>query len=232
MNAPVRMPRKPFAWSPSALKDFETCAKRYYHTRLIKDFREAESDQLIWGNRFHEAIARAIDPAIDAPLPEGMETYAGWVPALRAKGRVIVEQQRALNREMQPTGWFDKDAWLRCVIDVLIINETAGSAFVIDWKTGKPSNADDTQLLLSALTTFAYHPEVNAVRTGFVFVGHGNQFTNIEIRREAVPDIWSAILPRVRKMNDAYEKAAYPANPGYLCARWCPVASCQHHGKK
>jgi hypothetical protein len=224
--------RKPFAWSPSALKDFETCARRYFHTRIAKDFREAESEQLAWGNRFHDTIAARMDPVRAKPLPPELAEYEPWAQRFGSMpGKLIVEQQRAMTKEFQPTGWFDRNAWLRVVIDLLFVRDD-GAALLLDWKTGSPSNVDDLQLYLSALMTFVYHPEVSAIGAGYCFIRHDNHIDSITLSRAQVPATWEHILPRVRKMNHAYDTKEYPARPGKLCARWCPVASCEHHGKR
>ena len=51
---------KPFSWSWSKLKNFRTCPKRHYHVDIAKDFKEDDSEDLLWGNEVHEALAKRI----------------------------------------------------------------------------------------------------------------------------------------------------------------------------
>lgn len=232
------MSKKPFGWSPSAVKDFEVCPKRYYHTRIAKDFREAESEQLIWGNRFHEAIAASLDPARNAPLPDELLQFAPWVNSARNSVKVIVEQQMAMSRDMRVAPWFEDrrnphapKPWLRVIVDlgIFLPNNTVA---VIDWKTGKPENTDDLQLDLSALMVMVHYPEVQAVNTAFCFIKHDNRLVGKSITRDDIPKVWMDMIPRVQKMKDAYDTTNYPPTPNAFCGRWCPVASCEHYGKR
>jgi ATP-dependent helicase/DNAse subunit B len=51
---------KPFAWSYSRLKSYETCPYKHLRIDIMRDVKEPESDDLKWGNRLHDAMARAI----------------------------------------------------------------------------------------------------------------------------------------------------------------------------
>ena len=48
---------KPFAWSYSRLKNFESCPKRHWHLDIQKDIKEEEGEALLWGNVVHKALA-------------------------------------------------------------------------------------------------------------------------------------------------------------------------------
>ena len=61
---------KPFSWSYSRLKNFETCPKRHWHVDINKDAKEEDSEQLQWGNAVHKALADRI--AKGTSLPIGM----------------------------------------------------------------------------------------------------------------------------------------------------------------
>ena len=70
------------AWSYSALKNFETCAKRYYHYNVAKDVREPESEQLLAGNQLHAHFEARISKGV--PLPAGLR--AARTVARQARG--------------------------------------------------------------------------------------------------------------------------------------------------
>jgi len=159
-----------------------------------------------------------------------MAMHEGLLSKLaNAGGSVRTEQKLALGSDLSPSKFFGRSAWFRTVLDYTRVNEAGDRAVVIDYKTGKPSE-DMTQLQLAAVTTFAHQAKVNQVRTALVFVAH-DHIEPATFAREDVTEIWSEILPRVRKLVDARQSQNYPPKPGGLCRRWCAVTSCPFHGK-
>lgn len=241
---------KPFAWSYSKLKNFEVCPKRHFHVDILRDWAEKESEQLRWGNEVHEALARAIgdyggnDPTgADAkPLSQPFAELAPLVERRRARrtemaARVMTELSLAMSAQFQPSPWFEdrKDPsapkpWYRAKVDVLTIKGPV--ALAEDWKTGKPSE-DTPQLRMTAMLIFAHHPEVQQVRTTFFWLKEDSE-TVEDVTRSDQMRLWSEIAPRVEKLRAAYTNpdpaVGFPANPGYMCRKWCPVKTCQYHG--
>lgn len=217
---------KPFAWSYSKLKNYEACPKRHYHVDLIKDCKEEDSEQLLWGNQVHKALAKRL--SVGSPLPPGMEQYGKWCERILAtEGTILVEQQLAITRDFAPCEWFGKAAWYRGVADVLKI--TGPVALAVDWKTGKILE-DAVQLALMAACVFAHHPAVHKIRTEFVWLKDGCS-SREDFDRESMATMWRNIWQRVEQLEHAHKTTSYPAKPGYLCRKWCPVSSCPHHGK-
>lgn len=223
--------KKPFSWSWSRLKNYRTCPKRHYHVDIAKEFKEDESDALLWGNQVHDAMAKRI--ARGVALPNTMQRYEDWparVLAMTADGiELKVENKLAMDKMFQPTSFFDASTWFRAVIDVLGLNRPKRSAFTIDWKTGGTVNPEFEQLGLSAQTIFAHYPDVDEVLALYVWFGHDTQTTKV-YRRDDMQALWANLLPEIRKMNDAHDQLNYPAQPSGLCKKYCPVTSCPHHG--
>lgn len=218
-------PMKPFAWSYSKLKNFEVCPKRHYHVDIAKDFKEAEGDALLWGNQVHKAAANRLGKNI--PLPTGYDMLVPWCDRLvTSPGKLSVELQLAIDKDFGPVPWFDKRAWFRAVVDVLLINGAVGLA--IDWKTGKIIE-DSVQLALIAACTFAHYPELKAVRSEFIWLKE-DATTREDFMREDIPRLWQLLWPRIEQLENAYLNTTYPAKKGGLCKRYCPVTSCPHHG--
>jgi hypothetical protein len=220
---------KPFAWSYSKLKNFESCPKRHWHIDLAKDVKEEESEQLAWGNMLHKAAARRL--SLGTALPDGM-AGAGkleeWcVRLLMGQGILLVEQKLAITKDFAPCEWFSKEAWYRAVVDVLKIQDAV--ALAIDWKTGKILE-DGVQLALSAACIFAHHPQVAKIRTEFVWIKEGGVSSREDFARDQLPIIWKNIWHRIEALENAYNTTSYPAKPGRLCRKWCPVTQCPHHG--
>lgn len=217
---------KPFAWSYSQLKNFETCPKRYYHYNVEKDVEEPETQQLRDGNALHAHFeARLLK---GTPLPLGYGMYEAMLARIvAADGKLYGEQKLAINARFEPRTYFARDTWLRTVADAAVVKGERATVF--DWKTGKPAD-DETQLRLNAATLFAHAPEVMRIRAACVFVGY-QQTTTVELVREDLGEVWAEILPRVRAMAKARQEKEYPPKPSGLCKRYCAVVSCPYHGK-
>jgi len=205
------------AWSHSALQTFEQCPRKYYYLKVAKSVKEVPSDAMTWGKTVHTHLEQRIRDG--TPLPAILAPHEPIAAKIAAsKGTVLVEQQLALTRDLQPTSWFDKSVWLRCILDVAIIGKA--KAVILDWKTGKRKFEND-QLKLFAITTFHHHPEIDTVDTGFVWLKE-NKIDKETFTREQLPELWQEFIPRVERLNLAFEHDRWPAKPSGLCS-WCPV---------
>lgn len=220
---------KPFAWSYSRLKNFESCPKRHWHIDLAKDVKEEESEALKWGDMVHKSAAKRL--SLGTPLPDGMASAGDlekWCSRLlTGPGTILVEQKLAITKEFGPCEWFAKEAWYRAVVDVLKINDMVGLA--IDWKTGKILE-DAVQLALSAQCIFAHHPTVQKIRTEFVWLKEGGVSTREDFDRNNMATVWRGLWHRIEALENAHNTTSYPPKPGRLCRKWCPVTQCPHHG--
>lgn len=221
-------PLKPFAWSYSKLKNFEVCPKRHYEIDIAKNVQEDESEALKWGNQLHKSAADRLGKGV--PLPKEMEGILGpWVERLVTKpGNMLVEQKLAITKQFGPCTFFDKAAWFRGVVDVLKLLTPV--ALAIDWKTGKIIE-DSVQLALTAQCVFSHYPEIKKIRTEFIWL-KDDATTRADFSREDMPAMWRSLWPRVEALEHAHNTTTYPATPNRLCANWCPVKSCPHHGKR
>jgi hypothetical protein len=225
---------KAFSWSYSKLKNYEDCPKRHYNVDVIKAFKQEEGEQLLWGNAVHKAMAARC--AKNTPLPKPMENFEKWAArVVTTPGNLLVEQQLAIDSDFSATRWFDSDAkaaglkpaWYRSIADVIKIKGPV--ALGVDWKTGKV--IDDTpQLALMAACIFAHYPKVMSVRTEFVWLKEDAK-TREDFQRNGMAAIWNALWPRIEALKHAHETLDYPAKPGYLCRRYCPVSTCPHNGQ-
>lgn len=216
---------KPFSWSYSRLKNYETCPKRHWHIDVARDVKEDESEQLQWGNALHKAAAERL--ANGAPLPKGMGHLEEWCQRiLTGEGKVYVEQKLAITADFAKTEWFAKDAWFRAIGDVIKV--TGRVALIGDWKTGRIVE-DNQQLALSAACLFAHYPDVSAVRSEFFWLKYSAR-TSAVFRREDMAQVWRSLWPRIEALKKAHETTTFPPKKGGLCRNWCPVTQCPHHG--
>lgn len=202
---------------------YEQCAKKYYHIKVAKDAKDADSQWAGDGKDIHDALKkRVID---NKPLPlnlRHMEKMAAKFA--NAKGEKYGELQFALNEQYEPVDWFAKDAWVRAIIDLLIIN--GKHALLVDWKTGKVKEEYD-QIKLSAAVLAQQMPELEEFSLAYVWTKH-RKISPLTMRREHMADVWADYLPRVQAIKDALKTTDFPADPSGLCG-WCPVTQCPHH---
>jgi hypothetical protein len=213
------------AWSHSALDTYNTCPKKYYHEKILKDVPFSESDASIYGKEVHKAFELYLGK--NQALPFGLTQYAPYLDKFKAvKGKVLVEQRVAINNEFMPTGYFDKDVWFRGQADLIILQKT--HAVVVDWKTGKLKDNFD-QLDLMAAACFCLAPEIETMDAMFWWT-QSRKPTSKKYKRSDVGDIWGRFLPKVKRLEDSIKTTTFPAHAGWLCGRYCGVKSCPNHG--
>lgn len=216
---------KPFTWSYSRLKNFEVCPLRHYEIDIAKNIKEEESENLTWGNEVHKALARRM--SLGTALPASMASYEKWCERIgNGEGRIIVEQKLAISKDFAPCGYFDSNVWYRSIADLIKI--VGPVALAVDWKTGKVLE-DGVQLALMAACIFAHYPELEKIRTEFVWLKDGCT-SREDFTRGQMATVWRNIWHRIEELEAAHATQNYPAKPGYLCRKWCPVNTCKHHG--
>lgn len=218
------------AWSFSALKTFQSCPKKYYHLKVVKDVKEQQSEIMLYGIDAHKAAELYI--ANNQELPGKYEFMRKQLDKLKAlDGDKYCEFKFGLTKEMQPCDFFGSDVWLRGAIDLLIVNTEKGIARMIDYKFGKSKNADMSQLQLMSLAVFKMFPEVKKVKAGLLFCAE-DKMMPIQYEQSNAPTMWMDWLPEVARLEAAYENNVWNPNPSGLCKAWCPVVSCVHNGKR
>ena len=211
-------------WTYSQLDSFETCPRKFYHLKVARDIVEPPSPHAEWGARVHTAFEEWIKNG--SPLPEGMTQWQSLAEKLaKLPGEKLCEQKMALDKNFQPTDW--KTSWTRGIADLLVVHKDR--AVVADYKTGKRKPTE--QLDLYAAYIFAHYPQVKVVTTAFVWL-KDRKIDKKEVTRDEVPVVWSGFLPRVRKLESAYERDSWPERPSGLCRAYCPVYACKFNGKR
>ncbi len=212
------------AWTYSQLETFETCPRKFYHTKVLRDVVEPPSVHTEWGKTVHTAFENAINDG--SPLPE---TMIQWQPLAnkiaKLPGKKLTEYKFSIDSDFQPTEW--SGSWSRGIADLVVVHKD--KAAVMDYKTGKRKPSE--QLDLYANYVFHYFPEVSRVTTGFVWL-KDKRIDWKAVNRDSLHLTWQSFLPRVRKLESAYERDKWPARTSGLCKAWCPVTACEFNGKK
>lgn len=219
-------PAKPFQWSYSRLKNYETCPKRYYEVDLHKNFKDT-NPKLEYGEEVHKAFADRLSRR--KSLPVTLRRYEPEMERIeRLKGKLRTELELAFDNQFRASGWFDNATWFRAKVDVLV--HEGESARLSDWKTGKVFE-DYAQLATQAQAVFANYPEVEEVAAEFVWVGEPVTYTKRGFTRRSLMQEWNGLWPRMQSLVQAHETQVFPPKEGPFCARSCPVETCKFNGR-
>lgn len=216
-------------WSYSALTSFETCPKRYFHIKVAKDVHDRPGEAALWGSKVHKHLEDRVRDG--TCLPESIAAYEKIVaPLVSSSGTKLVEEQMAVNVNLQPVAWTSPDAWCRGIVDLGLLSISKEKAVLIDWKTGK-RKPDNDQLMLFAGLAFAHYAELRTVSTAFVWL-KDSKIDKQHFERGDTTKIWTAFIPRVQRLERAYQKTYFPPKPSGLCAKYCPVSKnkCEFSG--
>lgn len=217
---------KPFAWSFSALTRYENCPKQYFHLNVAKDFKDEDSDFAADGKIVHDGMYNRVVKGKPLPLPlRQHEKLAAKFAA--APGEKHGEMKLALNRQFEPVDFFAPDAWVRAIIDLLIIR--GSRAIIVDWKTGKVKD-DFTQLMLTAGVLSRYMPEIDHFTLVYVWL-KSREVTQKSTTLSKLASMWNELLPRVATIQRAIRTTTFPARESGLC-KYCPVRTCPHYGDR
>jgi len=213
-------------WSHSSLKDYEGCARRYHEVKILKKYPFKETQAVIYGKELHKAAEDYVGKG--EPLPEQFEFIQSTLDALMAKpGRKLVEYQMALTEDLQPTGWFDKNVWVRGVADLLIVDDDNLTAWVVDYKTGNNKYPDREQLKLMSLMVFAHFPHIREIKSALLFVVK-NDMVKHTMTVDQTDAEWWRYRERVGRIAASIDADVWNPTRTPLCG-WCPVKSCEFH---
>lgn len=211
----------PPAWSFSSLNDFQNCPRAYQLKRVTKECKQSETEAMRHGTIQHEHLEFRV--AKKKPVPPELEWVEPHIQMMELSGgKLIAEQSVGLTKGLTKTGFFAKDVWCRGKLDLTVQFPT--SSVILDWKTGKRKH-DSDQLMLFAGFEFAMRPEIEKVKTGFVWL-KDKKIDSETFERKDIPIIWGHFLPKVEKLERAYEKDEWPCRPSGLCG-WCPATRAQ-----
>jgi hypothetical protein len=220
---------KPITWSYSGMSLFKQCPKKYHHLRILKDFKDKETEALLYGSAVHKAAEDYITEK--EPIPpqyKYMETYMSYIDAY--EGDKLAEYKMAIRLDGTPCGFDDPDAWWRGIADLIVFNGEL--CRVIDYKTGKSARfADTVQLDLLALATFAHFPQVQVIKSALIFVVANELIKRKYHRDSSVARLMKEAQDSYVPLREAYSSDVWNPKPNFTCAKYCPVTSCLHNGR-
>lgn len=210
-------PGQPIAWSASRVESFQKCPRMFFEQSLTDRIPYAPSEQQTEGNRVHKLLDDRVRNKTALPIE-----YKHLEPLVQsienAPGQTFGAQKLALDRKLQPCGWFDDGAWVRVETDISKVN--LPNAFVGDWKTGKPTFSE-YQLKLYAGVQFLFYQSLEKVTTAYIWLKTKMLDPKVYTRDQLKP-IWSDLLQVPMQMQEASQKDSWPERPGRHCG-WCGV---------
>ena len=217
------------AWSHSALKDFEGCARRYHEVRVLKNYVQKPTEQIRYGKELHKAAEDYVKD--NTPIPPQFSYVQPTIDALLAKpGTKYAEHEMGLTVDLRPCGFKDENCWVRGIADLLIVDEESLTAWVVDYKTGNNKYPDREQLKLMALMVFAHFPHIRRVSGALLFVLK-NDIAKASFLRGEAEDYWWDYRERVARIEQAHETGVWNPKPTPLCG-WCVVKTCEYNRKR
>ena len=208
----------------SRLSTFEQCPAQFDYLYVTKNVQSTTNEAADYGDRVHKVLEAYGKGTLDeaALTEEGKSTLKQWggiVEKLTSRnGDKFFEHQMAVNKQLQPVDWFAKDVWIRSIADVLIVD--GDTAYCLDYKTGKVKD-NPTQLQLFAAMVMWHFPQVNTVKTSFVWLKF-NEVTNAKYERRYLDALWRALEPRFDKVQETIDLGVFETKPSGLCP-WCPA---------
>jgi hypothetical protein len=165
------------AWSYSRFALYEQCPFKF-DQEVNKGNKQPPGKAMERGNEIHQGIAAYIIGNADAPPKDAVAKPfpRKLIEEARAYPDKLVEQQWGFTRRWQPTGWFGKETWFRCVLDFAVLYEDM-HADIVDWKTGKKYGTAADQMELNAVALFCqFRPAVSAT-SRMVYLDEGSEDT-------------------------------------------------------
>jgi hypothetical protein len=214
---------KPLVFSYTLLKTADTCLYKCYRQYVKRDLPFDKTPEIDWGNKVHEAMEYRIG---GKPLPAEMQH---WEPIVSAyvDRKAKPEKKTGITKDGKPTGFFDSDVWLRCKIDVTMLNGNA--VFLADFKTGSSRYEDPFELEIQALTLKAAIPPVTKVAGHYAWLKE-NRIGEVHDLSDFTAT-WAKINNKVEVIEDAMQSGEWPKTKNPLCG-WCGVLDCENNPKR
>jgi len=210
-------PVKLFPLSYSRMSTFENCQLQFEYLYVTKRVQDPGNEHTHYGTRVHESLELYGRERDDKHITRETVKFKPLVDRiLSAKGEKYFEHQMAVDAQRNPCDWFSPDVWIRSIADVLVID--GDTAYCLDWKSGKPKE-NPTQLQMFACMTMLHFPEVQRVKTSFIWLNHDSVSEGTYYRKN-FDLIWSGLEMRFKKIQEAVDLGVFQPKPSRLC-KWC-----------
>ena len=225
------MKAPPFSYS--SLSMFITCAKNYEAHKVLKYIPFTDTTATLYGKDVHTAAEHYIGSG--TPLPEKYNYIKSYLDTLNSiKGDKFCELE--LGIALKDGGYtlcdFEApDRYWRGIADLVIVDEAANKAYIIDYKTGKSAKyADTKQLGLLAAAVFLKYPALKVIKGMLLFVV-SKEIVKTEYTYDNRFEIFNKLKEALTQREVAYETGVFNITPNGLCRQWCQATRCIHNGR-
>lgn len=201
------------AWSYSRLNTYEQCPFKFKLT-VVLGIKEPGSAAMERGTQVHKD-AEIFLRVPSAELPESYKLLADELQSIKDNG-AKAEVEVTFTKDWQPTGWFDKDAWVRIKVDSIVYLPKTNSIRIIDFKTGKNRGGYEDQIELYAIAALILYPDISNISAELWFVDSGEIIgsSHGQYTHDMLPALKQKWEDRVVPM---FEDAIWPARPNNFC---------------
>lgn len=210
-------------FTPTNIQSFFTCPYQYFGKFIAKETKYTETPHTKFGKEVHKNIEDYLNG--DAQLSSYLEPMREMLDSAKpvmigAETKMAITKWNTLCRS-----FFDKDAYLRCIVDLVLGNEDHTKIIAFDWKTGKKSDAQVQHDVIKRCLNIKY-PKADIV-TIFLYIVKDDVDIQIYQNGQNLLDLDN----KIAKIEAAHRTGEFPYNPNGLCKKWCDVLSCPHNGK-
>jgi hypothetical protein len=210
-------------YSYSFLDQDRNCPEAARQLFIIKEFKKTWTVK--GGIDDHKELEKRLK--YQQPLPAPLAKAEPLVRSLEQSGPVGAEISYAVKRDLTPTSFWDKGAFLRGKYDVVLKWPDKQRAFIGDWKSGKVRESED-QLELGALLLMASEPQVQEVTGVNLWLQVPKLGTPYKFTRPDQGPRWAKWLARINAVEKRDPKVVWEKREGALCS-YCPVKVCEHY---
>jgi len=215
-------------YSMSRVLEYDRCPRRFYF-KYIEKLPEIVENAGFFGGKVHEAIAKALrgqeweETLADLPYDDMEDAKIKVLTAIKYSkdlGQIVgIETRFALTQDLKVTDFFEKDAWFRGIID-LIVRNSKGYYEIWDWKTGhsKPTRFQ-VALYAWAVMLLLQQPVTKA---GYILLS-SNEVLEFELTPQ---DIGFAEMKLKKLIKKIENDTKWQPTPGNHCAYCSYVSQC------
>jgi CRISPR/Cas system-associated exonuclease Cas4 (RecB family) len=229
------MSAPPFSYS--SLSTFITCPKQYEADKVLKYIPHEDTQATLYGKGIHKAAELYIRDS--TPLPAKYTYIKNYLDTLNAiEGDKFCELEMGIKRIVDEYGeldytyceFEDPTRYWRGIADLVIVNLATGTAYLVDYKSGKSSKyADTKQLGLLAAALFLKYPTLKRIKAMLLFVVAG-ELIKAEYSYETRFDIFDTLREALMQREAAYRSGVFNPKPNGLCRQWCKANRCVYNG--
>ena len=211
------------SFSYSSLSQFITCPKQYEAHKVLKYIPFTDTTATLYGKDVHTAAEHYI--GLGTALPEKYNYIKSYLDILNnIEGDKFCELELGIalkDGDYKLCDFNAEDRYWRGIADLVIVDEAASKAYIVDYKTGKSAKyADTKQLALLAAAVFLKYPTLKVIKGMLLFIV-SKEIIKAEYIYDNRFEIFGKLKEVLTQREVAYETGIFNTTPNGLCRQWC-----------